>query len=945
MLTTAVFAQKQYHYETMPNDPLKARIYTLDNGLKVYMTANKEVPYVSFIVGIKAGNKHDVTGFQMANLVQHCVVSGTKNTGALHWEKEQPLLQQIEVLNEHYCQSTDSTERAQMFAQLDSLSYEASKYAVGDEHAKIGAMLSWENDDNANEDFTTFTGNIAKNRLESWAHFQAEALINPVFRLFYKKVHQFPMSYPNPLERKDLGVAFTALYPHHPYSKQTTDHAIQFLQNPSLQSVKDFYNRYYVPNNTAIALSGDLDFEATIAIIDQYFGQWEAKSLPPFYIQDEAQLKEPIEKEAVATTDMAMIAYRIDLPARAPERQVLNIMMEVLKKRIAEKMAMNKKLNKAGEYPIDIANCHQYADNAIVTLYGMPNEDETLEALYMRMLSEVDSVKKGKFPEEWVQESIRQARLEYEYTLTMNRERADWMMNAFLNEIPWKEASSYIEPYQKITPQDVINFANKYLNKNHLVLYKREGKSPVMPEFAYPTMIPIEKNDTLASPFYTMLKAQIPPLLPPVFVDFEKVIQKEQIKKTDLYYIENELNNEFELQVRFPVGVLNDLQWDLASYYFAYLGASGMDAFEWIKKKKAYSSSIFLTTSNHETVLTMKGLDDTFVEVIQMAVEQLTNATVDEEAFNELIASTIQDRARIKKNEAAYLAFLKNYVEYGKEQINYQLLDEALKQIKASDVIALMQSLLLYQSEMYYFGPRSLDEVKSVLNTHFPILKKGKKDVEARTYERIEAEKNQLYLVDTVCNNVNGAIFSYGSTFDVSLIPYIELYNLYMKMVLYRMRNDDRSMHHLRVQFIAEERSNAKMSHWLQIAMDGENCNQQWTKCMELLDTLPVYDDLFEEAKKMLVRSLRNMLISETKIFEEYRKTKKMGLNDNIHPHVYEQMQQITWQDMVDFHEQHIKNQKRAYMIIGNKEKIDFDQLEPQLGKVIEVSLEDIFGY
>ena len=33
---------KDYRYETVPNDPLKARIYTLDNGLKVYMTVNKE---------------------------------------------------------------------------------------------------------------------------------------------------------------------------------------------------------------------------------------------------------------------------------------------------------------------------------------------------------------------------------------------------------------------------------------------------------------------------------------------------------------------------------------------------------------------------------------------------------------------------------------------------------------------------------------------------------------------------------------------------------------------------------------------------------------------------------------------------------------------------------------------------------------------------------------
>ena len=36
--------QSKYSYETVPNDPLQARIYTLDNGLKVYMTVNKDEP-------------------------------------------------------------------------------------------------------------------------------------------------------------------------------------------------------------------------------------------------------------------------------------------------------------------------------------------------------------------------------------------------------------------------------------------------------------------------------------------------------------------------------------------------------------------------------------------------------------------------------------------------------------------------------------------------------------------------------------------------------------------------------------------------------------------------------------------------------------------------------------------------------------------------------------
>ena len=33
---------KEYKYETVPGDMMKTRIYTLDNGLKVYLSANPE---------------------------------------------------------------------------------------------------------------------------------------------------------------------------------------------------------------------------------------------------------------------------------------------------------------------------------------------------------------------------------------------------------------------------------------------------------------------------------------------------------------------------------------------------------------------------------------------------------------------------------------------------------------------------------------------------------------------------------------------------------------------------------------------------------------------------------------------------------------------------------------------------------------------------------------
>ena len=53
LLATACAETSPFKYESVPNDPLKARIYTLDNGLKVYMTVNKETPRIQTYIAVR----------------------------------------------------------------------------------------------------------------------------------------------------------------------------------------------------------------------------------------------------------------------------------------------------------------------------------------------------------------------------------------------------------------------------------------------------------------------------------------------------------------------------------------------------------------------------------------------------------------------------------------------------------------------------------------------------------------------------------------------------------------------------------------------------------------------------------------------------------------------------------------------------------------------------
>ena len=60
-VATALLASacSKYRYETVKGDPMNTRIYTLENGLKVYMSVNKETPRIQTYIAVRVGGKND----------------------------------------------------------------------------------------------------------------------------------------------------------------------------------------------------------------------------------------------------------------------------------------------------------------------------------------------------------------------------------------------------------------------------------------------------------------------------------------------------------------------------------------------------------------------------------------------------------------------------------------------------------------------------------------------------------------------------------------------------------------------------------------------------------------------------------------------------------------------------------------------------------------------
>ena len=267
----------KYKYETVKGDPLKTKIHTLDNGLKIYMTVNKETPRIQTLIAVRVGSKndpHETTG--LSHYLEHLMFKGTEQFGTSDYQAEKPLLDSIRTLFEVYRTKTDPAEREDIYHRIDSISYEASRIAIPNEYDKLMSIIGADGTNAfTSNDMTVYTEDIPANQVDNWARIQADRFIHPVIRGFHTELEAVYEEKNMSLTEDDskaMEAIDSVLFAHHPYGLQTTLGTQEHLKNPSIINIENHRSNFYVPNNIAICASGDFDPDEFVATVEKYFG-------------------------------------------------------------------------------------------------------------------------------------------------------------------------------------------------------------------------------------------------------------------------------------------------------------------------------------------------------------------------------------------------------------------------------------------------------------------------------------------------------------------------------------------------------------------------------------------------------------------------------------------------------------------------------------------------
>ena len=322
-----------YSYEIVTDDPIQSRMYTLKNGLKVYISPNADEPRLATLIAVRAGSTSEpkeTTG--LAHYFEHMMFKGTSKIATLDWEKEKLVLDQISDLFEQHRSTTDTELKKAIYHKIDSLSQIAATYVAPNEYDKLVSSLGAKRT-NAGTSYesTVYINDIPSNEFEKWLKLESERFDNMILRLFHTELEtvyeEFNMYQDRDRSRADKAM-MEGLFPTHPYGRDVIG-LPEHLKNPSMVSIYKFAETWYKPNNMAIAIAGDIDPEEAIVKIDKYFGPLEPNpDLPKLDQLKEEPIKEPVVKEVVGPdAESVAFAYRFEGNKSKDEKYVMLIDM------------------------------------------------------------------------------------------------------------------------------------------------------------------------------------------------------------------------------------------------------------------------------------------------------------------------------------------------------------------------------------------------------------------------------------------------------------------------------------------------------------------------------------------------------------------------------------------------------------------------------------------
>ena len=261
-----------------------------------------------------------------------------------------------------------------------------------------------------------------------------------------------------------------------------------------------------------------------------------------------------------------------------------------------------------------------------------------------------------------------------------------------------------------------------------------------------------------------------------------------------------------------------------------------------------------------------------------------------------------------------------------------------------------IKKLYTYERRIFYYGPfdknallASIDKLHRVPETLQPVIP-------AKKFEQHITRENTVLFVPYDANQINFAMVSNrGEKFDPNLIPIVRLYNTYfgggMSSIVFQEMREARGLAYSAWARLFEP-SRLDQAYTFQsfIATQNDKMDEAAQAFLELINYMPESENAFDIAKESIITNLRTQRVTRAGVIWNYIDAQEMGLNYDRSKIIFENVQDMTLEDVKRFQEEHIKNRMYTFCILGRERDLDFRAMA-NYGRIRKLSLADIFGY
>lgn len=942
-----------FTYETTENDPSGLRLYTLDNGLKVYLGKNEEDPKIQTLIAVRAGSTYDpADNTGLAHYLEHLVFKGTDEIGTTDYEAESKMIADISDLYEAHKKEQDPEKKKELYAQIDSLSFEASKLAIANEYDKMVNSLGAEgtNAFTSNEQ-TVYVNKIPSNELDKWLEVESERFSKLVLRLFHTELEAVYEEFNRGQDsdgRKQYFATLEGLFPTHPYGTQSTIGISEHLKNPSMKAINAYFDKYYVPNNMAVILVGDLDYESTIQKVNASFGGYERKDVthPSFPKLD--SITSPIKKEVYGpTSESIYVAFRSE--GKGSEQEVIVTLIDYM---LANSQAGLIDLNLNQKQEVQNASSFTNFDNdyGFHLLYGTPKEGQSLDEVRDLLLAQVEKIKKGEF-EDWLLDAVvNDLRLSQIRQYEDASSTAYAYLEAFIGFQDWNSRLEMLDKMKEITKEDIMNFANKFYGDNYVEVHKLKGEDTSIVKVENPGITPIELNRDKESDFLKAFNTIESPDLEPQYIDYKTAIKSTETKNNiKVSHIKNPNNDIFNLNIIFDMGQDHDRMVSLAAGYLDYLGTDKYTPEELKQEFYKIGISYNVYSSNDKTYIGISGLKENLDAGLALLEELWDNAQPNQEAYDKYIESILKQRqdGKTQKGNIFYNGMM-SYAQYGEDSRLRNIYSEAeLKAITPTELVDKIKEMRSYKQRIFYYG-NDVDAAVASLDQHHKIPENLKDYPEKTEYQALETGGN-VYFVNYDMVQSEILLLSKGDEFDAEKMAAARLFNTYfgsgLSSIIFQEIRESKSLAYsaFASYSIASELGNPDYT-MAYVGTQANKLEQAVDAIMELMNDMPEAQEQFNQAKEATLKKIAAERITKSDIFWTYENLKKRGITNDYREEMYKTIENMTFDDLTSFFDENIKGQDYNVMVIGNRNDLDFEALG-KLGEVKELDVDYLFNY